>query len=48
VPVSAGHPIRLDVSLVQRLIDAGLVGAERTAALQDERDPLAAVGPPGS
>ncbi len=33
--------------LVQRLVDAGLVGAERAAALQHQRDPLAAVRPPG-
>src|SRR5882724_2631320 len=31
----AGHPIRMQIRLSQRLIDAGLVGAERTAALQD-------------
>ena len=34
----ADHPIGLDAGLVQRLVDAGLVGAERAAALQDEDD----------
>ena len=32
----ADHPVRLDAGLVQRLIDAGLVGAERPAALQHQ------------
>jgi hypothetical protein len=32
---------------MQRLVDAGLVGTERAAALQHQRDPLAAVRPPG-
>ena len=40
------HPIRLDAGFVQRLIDTGLVGAERAAALQHQRDPVAAIGPP--
>ena len=34
----ADDPIRLDAGLVQGLIDAGLIGAERTAALEDEDD----------
>ena len=40
------HPIRLDACFVQRLIDTGLIGAERAAALQHQRDPVAAIGPP--
>ena len=40
------HPIRLDACFVQRLIDADLIGAERAAALQHQRDPVAAVRPP--
>ena len=40
------HPIRLDAGFVQRLIDADLIGAERPAALQHQRDPVAAIGPP--
>ncbi len=32
----ADDPVRLDAGLVQRLIDAGLIGAQRTAALQHE------------
>src|SRR5262249_59725152 len=35
---SSDNPVRLDPRLVQRLIDAGLIGAERTAALQHEND----------
>jgi hypothetical protein len=33
-------PIRMQVGLGQSLVDAGLVGAERTAALQHQRDAL--------
>ena len=32
----AGNPVRLEIAMAQRLIGAGLVGAERAAALQDE------------
>jgi len=32
----ADHPVRPDTRFVQRLVHAGLVGAERAAALQDE------------
>ena len=32
------QPVGLDAGLVQRLVDAGLVGAERPAALEDEDD----------
>ncbi|MEY9429513.1 hypothetical protein ABIF96_006001 [Bradyrhizobium ottawaense] len=39
-------PVGLDAGLVQRLIDTGLVGAERAAALQHQRDAIAAFGPP--
>ena len=38
----ADDPVGLDARLVQRLIDAALIGAERAAALQHERH-LAAV-----
>ncbi len=31
-------PVRLDSSFVQRLIDAGLVGTQRAAALQYQHD----------
>ena len=34
----ADDPVRLDAGLVQRLIDTGLIGAERTAALQHQDD----------
>jgi hypothetical protein len=34
----ADDPVRLDAGLVQCLVDPGLVGAERTAALQHEDD----------
>jgi hypothetical protein len=43
---NARHPIGLDARLVHRLVDAGLVGAERAAALQDQRDAVAPVGAP--
>ena len=33
---NAGHPIRCDAGLGQALVDAGLVGAQRAAALQHE------------
>src|SRR5262245_19416599 len=36
----ADDPVGLDSRLVQRLIDADLIGAERAAALQDEPDLL--------
>src|SRR5690349_10441787 len=32
----ADDPVGLDAGLMQRLVDAGLVGAERSAALQDQ------------
>jgi hypothetical protein len=32
------QPVGLDPGLVQGLVDAGLVGAERAAALEDEDD----------
>ena len=32
----ADHPIRLDAALHERLVDAGLVGAERAAALEHQ------------
>ena len=38
----AGHPVGLDAGLVHRLINAGLIGAERAAALQHKRDAVAA------
>ena len=32
------QPVGLDPGLVQRLVDAGLIGSERPAALEDEDD----------
>ena len=34
----ADDPVRLDAGFVQRLIDAGLIGAKRAAALQHQHD----------
>ena len=34
----ADQPVGLDAGIVQRLIDAALIGAERAAALQHEHD----------
>ena len=34
----ADDPVRLDAGLVQRLVDAGLIGAKRAAALQHQHD----------
>ena len=34
----ADDPVRLDAGFVQGLVDAGLVGAERAAALEDQHD----------
>jgi hypothetical protein len=34
----ASDPVRMDISLRQRLVDASLVGPQRTAALQEQRD----------
>ena len=42
----ARHPIRLDIGFVQRFVDAGLIRAERAAALKNQRDLVAALGPP--
>ena len=39
----ADDPVRLDAVLVQRVIDAGLIGAERAAALQHQNDLALAV-----
>ena len=36
----ARDPVRLNVGLGQRLIDAGLVGTERAAALQEQCDAI--------
>ena len=33
-----GDPVRVQVGLGQRLVDAALVGAERAAALQEQGD----------
>jgi hypothetical protein len=33
---NAGHPIRMQVGFRDRLVDAGLIGAERAAALQQQ------------
>ena len=43
----AVHPVGLEPRLVQRLIDARLIGAERAAALEDQRDGVASGRPPG-
>ena len=37
---NAGDPIGMQVGLRQRLIDAGLIGAERASALEDQRNAL--------
>ena len=42
----ARHPVGLDPGLMHRLIDAGLIGAERAAALQDKCNPVAAFRSP--
>ena len=42
----AGHPVRFDPGLVHCLINTGLVGAERAAALEDERNAVAALRAP--
>ena len=42
----AGHPVRLQPGFMQGLIDAGLIGAQRAAALQHQGDAAAALGPP--
>jgi len=34
----AGNPVRVNAGVVQRLVDAGLIGAERAAALQHQGD----------
>jgi hypothetical protein len=34
----ADNPVRLDAGLMQRLVDAGLEGAQRAAALQHQHD----------
>ena len=34
----AGDPVGIDVGLGERLVDPGLVGPERTSALQHQRD----------
>ena len=43
---NAADPVRLHAFFVQGLIDASLIGAKRAAALQDEGDTIASVGPP--
>ena len=40
-----GHPFRLQPRLVECLIDAALIGAQRAAALQHQRDAAAIAGP---
>ena len=42
----ARNPVGLDTRLVHRLVDAGLIGAQGTAALQNERDAVAPIGAP--
>jgi hypothetical protein len=34
----AGDPVRMDAGFAQRLINTGLIGTERTAALQHQGD----------
>jgi hypothetical protein len=41
----ARHPVQLEAGFLQGLVDARLVGSQRAAALQDERDPAAPLGP---
>ena len=43
---NAGNPIGLDARFAHRLVNPGLIGAERAAALQNERDAIAALGAP--
>jgi hypothetical protein len=43
----AREPVRQVALLVQGLVHAGLVGAERATALEDQRDPLASLRPAG-
>jgi hypothetical protein len=43
---NAADPVRLHALLVQGLIDAGLIGAERATTLQDKGYPVAPVRPP--
>jgi hypothetical protein len=45
---NAADPVRLHAFFVQGLIDTGLVGAKRAAALQDEGDTVASIGPPSA
>jgi hypothetical protein len=40
------HPVWLHAAFVQRLVHAGLVGAQRAATLQHQRHPVAMFGPP--
>src|SRR5712664_4410036 len=42
----AAHPVGFDVGFMQSLVDAGLVGAERPATLQDQGDAIATIGAP--
>ena len=35
-----GNPVRVNAGLAQRLVDAGLIGAKRAAALQHQGDNL--------
>ena len=39
----ADHPVRFNAGFLERLIDAGLIGAERAAALEHQND-LAELG----
>ena len=41
----ARYPVRFESGFLKRLVDTRLIGAQRTAALQDERDPIATLGP---
>ena len=43
---NAGHPVRLNAGFVHGLIDTGLIGAQRTAALQNKRNAVATFRPP--
>ena len=40
----AGNPVRLQPGFMQRLVDAALIGAQRAAALQNQRDAAAPSG----
>ena len=46
-PMETPATLSVPAGLVQGLVDSGLIGAERTAALQHEGDGVASDGPRG-